>query len=126
VAFEWIDLQSAEGRALAALIETLQYEGAALNSAALIEHFRDTEHSIWLNAARSENLDQGLEGDDVAVVFDHTVAKMKQRMQRTRARELGAKIKSGAATEQEKREFVDLSKRQTAADALASPAEDPI
>ena len=126
VAFEWIDLHSAEGRALAALIEILQLGGEALTSAALIEHFRDTEHSAWLDAAQSENLGRDPDTDDVEVVFGHTVAKMKQRIQRARARELGAKIKSGAATEQEKREFVALSKRQTGADALASRAEDPI
>ncbi|HLU76897.1 MAG TPA: DNA primase [Burkholderiales bacterium] len=126
VAIEWVDLRTAEGRAVAALIELVQHDGSTeWNSAALIDHFRDTEHSAVLSAVQSENLSRAANADDVAVVFDHTVAKMQARVRRARALELGAKIKSGVATEEEKREFVHLSSRAAAPAGLVSSAGDP-
>src|SRR5690606_228165 len=126
VAIGWVDLRTAEGRAVAALIELVQHDGSTeWNSAALIDHFRDTEHSAVLSAVQSENLSRAANADDVAVVFDHTVAKMQARVRRARALELGAKIKSGVATEEEKREFVHLSSRAAAPAGLVSSAGDP-
>jgi len=125
VVIEWIDLQSAEGRAIAALVDAVS-QGKAESPAALIEYFRDTEHAALLAAVRSENLRLASSTEDIHVVFQHTLAKLRARRQRARALELSARIEAGVASEEEKREFVELSRIREGAPGLVSPAGDPI
>jgi DNA primase len=123
-----LDLGLPDGRAAAALMDMLHYDGA-LSAALLIERLRESqhsEHSARIAAAQAEMLSLQSTAEDLKVVFAHTLAQLQERRFRARCNELQTRIEAGTASADEKGEYAALSSRRPAPiTELESGSADP-
>jgi DNA primase len=112
--FACLDTTRPEALTVGELATFLQSQPEVRNVAGVLEAFRDSAHERNLAAAERVLLELQLDRDTAAAVFRDAQVNLLNRLKKARHSALAERVRTGAATDAERAEYVALSGARTA------------